>query len=104
MFHGLRAGPYDNGSVVIVVPTKDGCANMPLKDLYRIGASIVGVNSLLYSAVESAAMLRRIVPAFEAGQLVAPDGIEERPLEAGPAVYVELKSGSPCKFVLVPGS
>ncbi len=87
---------------VIVVPG-DGSASVPLRHFYRIGASIVGVNSLLYSAAECARMFDGLRAGFESGQLRAPDGLTERPLATGPDVYAALKKGHDGKFVLVSG-
>lgn len=92
------------GRVAVIVVPGDGTASVPLRHLYRIGASIVGVNSLLYSAAECARMFDGLRDAFESGQLRAPDGITERPLAAGREVYATLKQqGHDGKFVLVTG-
>lgn len=89
-------------AVPIAVPAQDGYVNLPIRDLYRRGGSIVGVNSLLYAAGERARMLELIAPDFEPGRLIAPEGIIERPLEEGVAVYAALREGSRGKFVLIP--
>lgn len=86
---------------VIVVPPADGHERVPLRDLYRRGGSIVGVNSLLYSAEESAAMFAAITPHFESGALRPPDGLVARPLSEGTQVYEDLRKGAAGKFVLV---
>ncbi len=91
------------GRVAVIVAPGDGMASVPLRHLYRIGASIVGVNSLLYSAAECARMFDGLRAGFESGQLRAPDGLTLRPLATGTSVYAELKKGHGGKFVLVPG-
>jgi NADPH:quinone reductase len=90
------------GRVAVIVAPGDGMASVPLRHLYRIGASIVGVNSLLYSAAESARMFDGLRDGFENGQLRAPDGLTLRPLASGKDVYAALKQGHAGKFVLVP--
>lgn len=106
------AGPWAAQSVaalarfgrlaLIVIPPRDGHVSMPLRDLYRRGGVIVGVNSLLYSASECARMFDMLRPAFERGQLLAPDGLTPRPLAQGREVYAALQGGAGGKFVLVP--
>jgi NADPH:quinone reductase-like Zn-dependent oxidoreductase len=86
---------------VIVVPG-DGQAKVPLRDLYRVGGSIVGVNSLLYSAAECARMFERLTDDFERGVLCAPDGVEEWPLAEGMRIYAGLRNAGGQKFVLIP--
>lgn len=108
------AGPWAAQSVaalarfgrlaLIVIPPRDGHVNMPLRDLYRRGGVIVGVNSLLYSASECARMFEALRPGFESGQLLAPDDLTPRPLAQGRAVYAALQAGASGKFVLVPES
>lgn len=88
---------------VIVVHPRDGNEALPIRELYRRGASIVGVNSLVYPGAECARMLDRLRPYFESGQLVPPDDIDPRPLSAGPSVYAELRTmAGGGKFVLIP--
>ncbi len=91
--------PY--GRVAIIVAHGDGMVNVPTRDLYRRAGSIVGINSLLLSATDCAAILSRLQPAFDAGQLTPPSGMEERPLVRGVETYGELHRGARCKFVLV---
>lgn len=87
----------------IVVHPKDGNEVVPVRALYRIGASLVGVNSLLYDAVEVARVFTELAPAFDRGELRAPDDLVERPLASGPDVYAELKRmPGAAKFVLLP--
>lgn len=88
---------------LIVIPPRDGYVNMPLRDLYRHGRVIVGVNSLLYSSSECARMFQALQPGFESGQLLAPDSLTPRPLSQGREVYAALQGGASGKFVLVPG-
>lgn len=89
------------GRVAIIVAHGDGSVNVPVRDLYRRAGSIVGVNSLLFSAVECAKILSRVQPAFDAGELTPPAGVEERPLAHAVETYGELNRGARCKFVFV---
>ena len=90
------------GRVIVIVAPGDGRQNVPIRELYRRGGSIVGVNSLLYSAADCARLLSELAPHFESGKLRAPGGIEERPLHAGVQAYVALREGQKGKLVLVP--
>ena len=89
-------------TAVIVVPPADGYLNLPIRDLYRRGGSIVGVNSLLYSTTESAAMMSAVVGGFDDGSLIAPDDIRAFPLERAIEAYRALAAGEFGKFVVVP--
>lgn len=89
------------GRAAIIVAHGDGMANVPVRDLYRRAGSIVGVNSLLFGAGECAKILSRLQPAFDAGQLIPPAGVDERPLARGVETYGELSRGARCKFVFV---
>ena len=89
-------------TAVIVVPPADGHLNLPIRDLYRRGGSIVGVNSLLYSAAESATMLNAVVGGFDDGSLIAPDDIRAFPLECAIDAYHALAAGEFGKFVVEP--
>ena len=89
------------GRVVVMVAPGAGTEPVPLRDLYRREASIVGVNSLLYPGAECAELLRRLTPHFESGALRAPERIQLRPLGTEP--YAVLKSGASGKFVFTFG-
>ena len=89
------------GRVAIIVAHGDGSVNVPVRNLYRSAGSIVGVNSLLFSPAECAKILSRLQPAFDAGELTPPAGIDERPLARGAETYGELSRGARRKFVFV---
>ncbi len=89
------------GRIAVIVRYGDGKVNVPVRDLYRRAGSIVGINSLLYGAAECAGILSRLQPAFDAGQLMPPAGIEGRPLARGVETYADLGRGARCKFVFV---
>jgi NADPH2:quinone reductase len=89
------------GRVVVMVSPGEGTEPVPVRDLYRREASIVGVNSLLYPATECAELLRRLAPHFESGTLRAPERIQPHPL--GTHAYAALKSGASGKFVFTFG-
>ena len=88
------------GRVVVMVAPGDGRVSVPVRELYRRGASLVGVNSLLYSAAECARLLGQLAPHFDSGKLRAPASLEERPL--APEAYALLRQGHPRKIVFVP--
>jgi NADPH:quinone reductase-like Zn-dependent oxidoreductase len=89
------------GRAAVIVAPGDGRQNLPIRDLYRRGASIAGVNSLLYSCIDCARLLRELAPHFESGALRSPDGLEERALERALEAYAALKAGYKGKLVLV---
>ena len=89
------------GRVVVMVSPGQGTEPVPVRDLYRREASIVGVNSLLHSAVECGELLRRLTPHFESGALRAPERLQRHPLGTEP--YAALKAGGSGKFVFTFG-
>ena len=91
----------DFGRIAVIVVPGNGEVVMPIRDLYRRGGSIVGVNSLLYSSVECARLMAKLGKGFDDGQLQGPLGLEERPLASGPQMYEMLAKGSNAKIVFV---
>ena len=89
------------GRVVVMVSPGAGMEPVPLRDLYRREASIVGVNSLLYPAAECAELLSRLTPHFESGALRAPERLQPRPLGSEP--YLALEARASGKFVFTFG-
>ena len=90
------------GRVIVIVVYGDGRLQVPIRDLYRRAASIVGVNSLLYSAADCARLFSELKPNFESGELRPPDGLVTRPLSEGPQTYAALQRGQKGKLVIVP--
>jgi len=86
-----------HGRVVVIVAPGEGAQSVPIRELYRREASIVGVNSLLYSPAECARLLRELTPHFESSALRAPERITTCPLGIEP--YAALKAGRGGKFV-----
>jgi NADPH:quinone reductase-like Zn-dependent oxidoreductase len=86
-----------HGRVVVIVAPGEGKEHVPIRELYRREASIVGVNSLLYSPAECARLLRELAPHFESGALRASERISPSPLGIEP--YAALKAGRGGKFV-----
>ena len=84
-------------SFIVIVAPGEGTQNVPIRELYRREASIVGVNSLLYSPAECARLLRELTPHFESGALRASERITTCPLGIEP--YAALKAGRGGKFV-----
>jgi len=73
------------------------------KQLYRLEHSIVGCNSVEHSGHEMAALLQKMKPLFESGELKAPDisRYTEVKLEQVVAAYEEMEQGSRKKFLIV---
>lgn len=91
----------DFGRVAVIAAPPGGLVNLPALNLYRRGGSIIGVNSLLYSLEECAAMLKQIGAAFENG-LPLPTDFIEMPLSAAVAAYHRINQGGSEKIVLIP--
>ncbi|WP_327144592.1 quinone oxidoreductase family protein [Nocardia sp. NBC_01327] len=89
------------GRVCIIAAPADGHVRVPVLDLYRRGAVIIGVNSLLHDVVASAASLEKLRVTFDSGELPAPDPAVLRPLEEAVRVYHDLNGGASAKYVLV---
>jgi NADPH:quinone reductase len=90
------------GRVAVIVAPGDGRQSVPVRELYRRAASIVGVNSLLYSCLDCARLLSDLRPHFETGELPPPYSLEPRALVEGVEAYVALRCGHKGKLVLVP--
>lgn len=91
--------PY--GRIAIIVAHGDGMVSVPTRDLYRRAGSIVGVNSLLFSAAECAKIFTRLGPAFDSEELTPPSLLEERPFAQAVETYGELSRGARSKFIFV---
>jgi NADPH:quinone reductase-like Zn-dependent oxidoreductase len=90
------------GRVVVIFAPGDGRPQVPVRELSRRGASIVGINSLAYKPADCARLLSELAPAFESGELGPPDGIIARPLSQAIESYAALQRGQRGKLVLVP--
>ncbi|MBK5189545.1 MAG: zinc-binding alcohol dehydrogenase family protein [Gemmatimonadaceae bacterium] len=89
------------GRIATIAAPKGGRVSLPLRDLYRIGGVLVGVNSLLYDVEACAEMLEPIAEAFDRGEIPPPKPVSERSLGDGPAVYRAVDAGSSEKIVFV---
>lgn len=89
------------GRVAIIAAPKEGVVDFSSLHLYRQGASIVGVNSLLYTLEECAQMLKHIGEAFDGG-LPAPSDYIELPLAQAVKAYEQVSAGAADKIVLIP--
>lgn len=87
------------GRVAVIAAPADGHERVPVLGLYRMGASIVGVNSALHDTIAGAAALATLCGAFEAGILPAPSGIVTRNLEEAVETYRDMAAGSTDKYV-----
>ncbi|SER95474.1 hypothetical protein SAMN04244573_04646, partial [Azotobacter beijerinckii] len=82
------------GRVAIIAAPADGQVQLPVLDLYRLGGSVVGINSLLYGGAECARMLERFGRHFDDGTLSAPEGLIESPLAEGRRVMPTSTKGA----------
>jgi len=62
----------------------------------------VGVNSLLYSAQDCAAVLRQLANDFDAGLMQPPHTIVEHELDRAKEVYMSLQKGLSGMHVFIP--
>jgi NADPH:quinone reductase-like Zn-dependent oxidoreductase len=90
------------GKVAVIVAPGDGQVAISVRNLYRNGASIVGVNSLLYSAHECAVTLNQLAFDFDAGLMRPPHQIVEHALADAKKIYQALQGGLPGMHVFVP--
>jgi NADPH2:quinone reductase len=89
------------GRIGIIVAPSDGNVTVPVRDLYRRAASIIGTNSTLFSGAECARLLAQMGEAFAAGTLAPPAPPQERPLATGVEVYAEVNKARHGKIVFV---
>ncbi len=90
------------GQVAVIVAPGNGQVSISIRDLYRNGGSIVGVNSLLYSASECAKILDQLAVHFDHKLLIPPKGIKTHPLKDAIQVYKDLQSGMAGMHVFIP--
>lgn len=90
------------GRIAIIAAPVDGNVQLPALALYRRGGVLVGVNSLLYTPQECAAMLDGFGSLFDQGLLPLPEQLREVALSEGVASYGEVNNGSGDKFILLP--
>jgi NADPH:quinone reductase len=78
-------------------------AEVDFKQLYRKEQVIIGTNSVSHDVKSMAAVLRKLLPLFESGELQLPDTSRHSEIELGSAVeaYQEMARGSRKKFVIV---
>ena len=89
------------GRVAVIVAPGDGHVNVPVRDLYRRSAGIVGINSMLFSAAECARVLARLAGAFDRGELQASIETRECALEDYARAYEEASRAAGANFVFV---
>lgn len=90
------------GRIAIIAAPVDGTVQLPALALYRRGGVLVGVNSLLYTPQECAAMLDGFGSLFDQDLLPLPSELREVPLSEGVASYQAVNSGSSEKIILLP--
>lgn len=90
------------GRLAIIAAPLDGHVRLPALSLYRRGASVVGINSLLYGVEACAGFLGAFGELFDQGRLPLPGNLREVPLEQGVEQYHAVHAGCAEKVVLVP--
>ena len=89
------------GRIAVIVAPGNGDVVVPIRELYRRGGAIVGVNSLLYSSSECARLFDEIGAGFDSGELRGPRELHEHPLSEAIALYESLGKGLSGKHVFV---
>ena len=82
------------GRIAMVAAPEDGCALLPLRDMYRRDASVLGINSLLCDSRTCARILARIGIAIDAGLLQPPPSARVWPLERAADAYAAVRDGT----------
>jgi NADPH:quinone reductase-like Zn-dependent oxidoreductase len=90
------------GRLACIVVPGDGHVNVSIRDLYRVGGEIIGVNSLLYSAQACAQVFDQLCPSFSNGSLIAPEQLDTCALSEATELYLQLRQGRKGKFILLP--
>jgi NADPH:quinone reductase-like Zn-dependent oxidoreductase len=88
------------GRLVIIAAPPGGKVELPTLSLYRRGACLIGVNSLLYDSRACARILERLAHGFASGSLSFPSQPVEWAAEDGVAAYRALEQGCSQKIVL----
>jgi len=81
------------GQVAVIVAPGNGQVTISVRDLYRNGASIIGVNSLLYSGSECAAIFDGLAKDFDQHLLEPPQHIQTHALKNAIGVYKAVQDG-----------
>jgi len=81
------------GQVAVIVALGNGQVTISVRDLYRNGASIIGVNSLLYSGTECAAIFDGLSKDFDQHLLHPPQHIQTHALKDAIGVYKAVQDG-----------
>ncbi len=81
------------GQIAVIVAPGNGQVTISVRDLYRNGATIVGVNSLLYSASECATIFDGLAKDFDQHLLHPPKNIQTHALKDAIGVYQAVQDG-----------
>jgi NADPH:quinone reductase-like Zn-dependent oxidoreductase len=92
------------GRLACIVVPGDGNVKVSIRDLYRVGGEIIGVNSLLYSAKQCAQVFNKLLPGFKNGDLLSSPDLAFHPLSEAPTLYKKLRGGETGKIILLPHS
>jgi NADPH:quinone reductase-like Zn-dependent oxidoreductase len=90
------------GQVAVIVAPGDGQVSISVRDLYRNGGSIRGVNSLLYSASECATIFNELAKDFDHQLMRPPKNIQTHALKDAIEVYRSVQNGSNGMHVFIP--
>jgi len=89
------------GRLAVIVAKGDGKVTLDLRDLYRRRLQLLGINSLLVDARETAEIYRELGPLFEAGDLRSAEPAQIS-LEQIHTAFEGMENGLSPKTVLAP--
>lgn len=90
-----------HGRFVVISTPSAAPLPFPALDFYRLGATLIGVNSLLHDLPTCAHWLDQLAQQFDTGKLAAPAAPRECTLQDGVAMYRDLAAGDTRKTVFV---
>lgn len=89
------------GLIAVIAAPASGDISFPVKDFYRGGLNMIGINSLMHNNKVCNDFLRELLPALSNGDLV-PEEPKAVSLAEGVKAYQALMDGDSTKQVLIP--
>lgn len=100
LFEPALLATRQGGRNVVIAASGEPRVSFNLMDFYHNQTRLIGVDSMKFSAVQIAQIMRELKPRFEAGDFT-PSDVRAWPLDQGVAAYeAAAKGGSPTKHVL----